>query len=367
MDADYRYSGAFHRSGGGEMRTVRAWFAKLAGAFRGDRAEQSFNEELESHLALHVADNLRRGMTPEEATRVALLKLGGRDATKEAYRDQRRLPVWDAALQDARLALRTMRRSPGLTAVAILTLALGIGANTAVFSIVNGVLLRPLPYRDPARLMYVFSSSPERGFPVGPMSPPDFREMRDRNRTLTSLSAYFNSASNLSGDFQAERLSGMVVSTEFFDTLGVRPLLGRTFRASEGVWGSHRVVILGESFWRARFGGRQDILGSVLRLDGDVCMVIGVMPASFYFMGEQQLWAPMAFKPGDNFDSHNNYFLSMVGRLKPEVTRERAGADLNAVMAGIAARQPENKGIGAGLIPFTEQVVGDVRRSLWVL
>jgi len=349
------------------MRAVRAWFAKLAATFHEDRAEHSLNEELESHLALHVADNLRRGMTPEEATRQALLKLGGRDATKEAYRDQRRLPVWDAALQDARFALRTMRRSPGLTGVAILTLALGIGANTAVFSIVNGVLLRPLPYRDPARLQYVFSSSPERGFPVGPTSPPDFRELRDRNRTFTSLSAYFNSAPNLSGDFQAERLSGMVVSTEFFDTLGVKPLLGRTFRANEGVWGSHHVVILSENFWRARFGGRPDILGAVLRLDGDVCTVIGVMPASFYFMGEQQVWAPMAFKKGDYLDSHNNYFLNMVGRLRPGATREQARADLNAVMAGIAARQPENKGIGAGLMPLSEQVVGDVRRSLWVL
>jgi len=349
------------------MRAVRGWFAKLTGAFGGDRAEQSLHEELESHLALHVADNLRRGMTPEEAARQALLKLGGRDATKEAYRDQRRLPVWDSALQDARFALRTMRRSPGLTGVAILTLALGIGANTAVFSIVNGVLLRPLPYRDPARLMDVYSSSPERGFPVGPTSPPDFREMRTQNRTLTSLSAYFNSALNLSGDFQAERLTGMVVSTEFFDTLGVKPLLGRTFRASEGVWGSHRVVILSEKFWRARFGGRPDILGAVLRLDGDLCTVIGVMPASFYFLGEQQIWAPMAFKPGDNFDSHSNYFLGMVGRLRPRTTREEARADLNAVMAGIAARQPENKGIGAGLIPLTERVVGDVRRSLWVL
>lgn len=264
------------------MRSVRAWFAKLAGIFQADRAEQSFAAEMESHLALHIADNLRRGMTPGEARRVALLKLGGRDATAEAYRDQRRLPVWGTIAQDARFALRTMRRSPGLTAVATLTLALGIGANTAMFSIVYGVLLRPLPYHDPARLMDVFSSSPSRGFPIGPTSPPDFREMRGRNRTLASLSAYYPAAVNLSGDVQAERLSGMVVSTEFFDTFGVPPLLGRTFRASEGVWGSHRVVVLSESVWRSRFAARADILGTSLRLDGEPFMVIGVMPASFH-------------------------------------------------------------------------------------
>ena len=349
------------------MRAVRAWLVKLLGLFQSDRAEQDFAEEMESNLALHIADNLRRGMTPEEARRAALVKLGGRDATMEAWRDQRRLPVWGTVAQDARFALRTMRRTPGLTAVAILTLALGIGANTAVFSMVNGVLLRPLPYRDPARLMDVYSASPSRGFPISPTSPPDFREMRAHNRTFASLSAYFGSTVNLSGDFQAERLSGMVVSTEFFATLGVQPLMGRTFRADDGVWGSHHVAILSENFWRTRFAGRRDIVGSVLRLDGDPCTVIGVMPASFYFMGEQQVWSPMAFRPGDNLDSHNNYFLSMVGRLKPGVTREQARADLDAIMAGIAARQPENKGIGAGLMPLTDKVVGDVRRSLWVL
>ena len=349
------------------MRAVRAWFARLAGLFQEDRAEQLLAEELESHLAMHIADNLRRGMTPEEASRVALLKLGGRDVTKEACRDQRRLPLWSTLAQDARFAFRTMRRSPALTAVAVLTLALGIGANTAVFSIVNGVLLRPLPYRDSARLMYVYSSSPSRGWPIGPTSPPDFREMRDHSRTLASLSAYFNAGVNMSGDFQAERISGMVVSTEFFDTLGVKPRLGRTFRKNDGVWGSNHVVILGENLWRARFGGRRDILGKVLRLDGEPSTVIGVMPASFDFEGPHQFWMPMAFRAGDNFDSHNNYFIQMVGRLKPGVSRERARADLNAIMAEIAARQPENKGIGAGLMPLTDYVVGDVRRSLWVL
>jgi putative ABC transport system permease protein len=349
------------------MRALRAWFAKLAGLFHADRAEQSLAEEIESHLALHIADNIRRGMTPAEAARVALLKLGGRDVTKEAYRDQRRLPVWSTMMQDARFALRTMRRSPGLTAVAILTLALGIGANTAVFSIVNGVLLRPLPYRDPSRLMDVYSSSPARGYPIDATSPPDFREMRDHTRTLASLSAYFNSGLNMNGDFQAERLSGMVVSTEFFDTLGVQSLLGRTFRASDGVWGSNHVVIVSERLWQTRFGGRRDIIGTVLRLDGDPCTVIGVMPKSFYFLHEQQIWQPMAFRPGDNLDSHDNYFINMVGRLKPGVSREQARTDLDAIMAAIAARQPENKGIGADLRPLTEKVVGEVRRSLWVL
>jgi putative ABC transport system permease protein len=349
------------------MRSVLSWFSKLAGIFSAHRAEQSFDEELQSHLELHIADNLRRGMTPEEARRVALLKLGGRDATKEAYRDQRRLPIVGTFLQDARFALRTMRRSPGLTAVAVLTLALGIGVNTAMFSIVYGVLLAPLPYHDPDALMSVYSSSPRRGYTAGPTSPPDFREMRDRNRTLASLSAYFNSAVNLSGDFQAERLSGLVVSTEFFDTLGVRPLLGRTFRTSEGVWGSHRAVVLSESFWRSRFAARPDILGAVLRLDGESWTVIGVMPASFYFRGEYQLWQPMAFRPGDVMDSHNNAFVRMVGRRKPGASRQQARTDLNAIMQDIAARHSENKGIGAGLMPLLEQVVGDVRRPLWVL
>jgi predicted permease len=349
------------------MRGVRAWFFRLAGIFGAGRTEQSFAEEMESHLALHIDDNLRRGMSPAEARRVALLKLGGRDLTRELYRDRRRLPAWDAFLQDARFALRTMRRSPGLTAVAVLTLALGIGANTAMFSVVDGVLLSPLPYRDPARLMYAFSSSPARGFPNYGTSPPDFRQLRDRNRTLVSLSAFYPSTVNLSGDFQAERLSGSVVSSEFFETLEVQPMLGRTFRPSEGKWGSHRVVVLSENFWRSRFAARSDVLGTILRLDGEPYTVIGVMPAGFYFDGEQQLWAPMAWRPGDVLDSHNNYFLNMVARLKPAVSRERARADLDAIMAEIAARQPENKGIGAGLIPLRNHVIGDVGRPLWVL
>ncbi|HUB83335.1 MAG TPA: ABC transporter permease [Bryobacteraceae bacterium] len=349
------------------MRAVRAWFAKLWGVFQRNRAEQSLAAEIESHLAMHIADNLRRGMTPAEASREALLKLGGRDVTKEAWRDQRRLPVWSTAAQDARFAFRTMRRSPALTAVAVLTLALGIGANTAVFSIVDGVLLRPLPYRDPARLMYVYSSSVARGWPIGPTSPPDYREMRDHTLTLASLSAYFNSGVNMNGDFQAERLSGMTVSTEFFDTLGVKPLFGRTFVPRDGVWGSNHVVILSETLWRTRFGGRSGILGTVLRLDGDPYTVIGVMPGSFEFQGAQQIWMPMSFRPGDNLDSHDNYFMQMAGRLKAGVSREQARTDLDAIMAGVALRQPENKGIGAGLMPLTEYVVGDVRRSLWVL
>jgi predicted permease len=349
------------------MKRLRVWCMRLAGLFNGNRAEQELADEMESHLALHIEANLEAGMTPAGARREALLKLGGMDLVKEQYRDQRRLPLVSAILQDARFALRTMRRSAGLTAVAILTLALGIGANTAMFSVVYGVLLRPLPYRDPARLVSPFSTSPSRGFQNFGTSPPDYRELRDRNQTLASLSAYYPAAFNLSGDLPAERLPGSVVSTEFFDTLGVQPMLGRTFRPEEGTWGSHHVVVISESLWKTRFAAREDIVGTALRLNGQTYRVAGVMPAGFYFPGEPKLWAPMAWRPGDVQDSHNNYFLNMVARLKPGVTIERAHADLDAIMGQIAVRFPENKGVGASVIPLDEAVVGDVRSALWVL
>ncbi len=191
--------------------------------------------------------------------------------------------------------------------------------------------------------------------------------MREHNHSLAGLSAFYSGHFNLTGAEQPELLPGDVVSAEYFKTLGVQPLLGRDFLPHEEQWGSHQVVIVSESFWRTHLNSDPAALSKTLTLNGEPYKIIGVMPARFYTWATKQLWVPMAWKPKDNFDSHNNYFLEMVGRLKPEVSQQQVYSDLNSIMLGIAQQFPENKGVGADLEPLRETLVGDVRPALMVL
>lgn len=178
---------------------------------------------------MQIEDNIRSGMNAAEARRQALIRSGGMAQSKELYRDQTRLPLIETVLQDLRYGARMLRKNPGFATVAILTLALGIGANTAIFSVVNGVLLRPLPYKDPSQLMFVFSTATAKGFQNFGTSPPDFRTLRAQNHSFTSLSAYYGTAVNLTGLQEPDRLAARLVSAEYFSTLGVLPFLGRSF------------------------------------------------------------------------------------------------------------------------------------------
>ncbi len=350
------------------MRSLRALALRLAALFGKRRQDSELAAELESHLALHIEENLRAGMSPEEARRQAILRLGGLEQTKEIYRDQQGLPVLETLFQDVRYGLRILRKNPGFTAVAIATLALGIGANSAIFTVVNSVLLRPLPYEDPERLMSVFGSAPSKGLPHFGASPPDFRAMRRQNHTFAGLSAYYQANFNVSGTDKPERLSVMVVSADYFTTLGVQPWLGRNFLPGEEKWGSHLVTIVSEGFWRTHLNSDPNLAGKTVHLDGEPYQIIGVMPSTFYTrQAKLQAWVPMAWKPNDNFDSHNNYFLNMIGRFKPGVSRPQAYADLNSVMSAIAQQFPENKGIGVDLQPLQEAWVGQARPALLVL
>ena len=266
---------------------------------------------------------------------------------------------------DLRYAARLMLKSPGFSLVAIITLALGIGPNSAIFSVVNAVLLRPLPYKDPGRLVAVYCSASDT--PHFGSSPPDFRTLRQQNRTLDSLSAFYTTAFNLAGDSQPERLLGLTVSAEYFRTFGVQPLMGRTFVPDDEQWGRHQVVALSEVLWRNRFHADPEIVGQTLRLNNEQYKVIGVIPKTFFTSAKTQLWAPMSWATKDIRNSHEAYFLDMAGKLKPNVTREQAVADLNAIMLWIAQQFPENKGIGADVQPLQETIVGNVRPALFVL
>ena len=349
------------------MRRIHSLWQRLIGLFTRENIETRIDQELESHVAMHTEDNVRSGMSTEEARRQALIKLGGMAQSQELYRDRSRLRVIDTLAQDIRYALRILRKNPGFTVVAVLTLALGIGANTAIFSVVNGVLLRPLPYENPGRLISIYDTAPSRGLQVFGASPPDFRKLRAENHTFTSLSAYASGVFNLTGTGEAERVQVEAVSPEYFTTLGLKPILGREFLPREEQWGSQHVVILSHGFWHTRFNDDRNISGKTLKLDGDVYNVIGVMPAGFFTQSQAQIWVPMAFAPKDPMDSHNNFFMNMVGRLKPGVTRQQAFSDLNSIMLGIVQQSPENKGISVDLRSFRDTWVGDARPALLVL
>lgn len=350
------------------MLWLRVLLSRVRGATKQAATQGDLNEELRSHLEMLVDEKTSHGIPAEEAQRQAILELGNRAQIQEACRDQAGLPFFELLLQDVRYCLRTLRRYPGFAATAIITLALGIGANTAIFSIVNGVLLRPLPYAHPEQLVSAFSTFKGLGnFLDGSTSPPDFRTLRARNHTLSGLSAYYASALNLTGREQPERLQSLVVSADYFSTLGVVPARGRNFVPGEEQWGSHHVAIVSDSFWRAHLNADRDLSGKTLKLNGEVYNVIGVMPADFYVERPIQLWLPMAWQPKDNADTHNNYFISMFGRLRPGVTQAQASADLNAIMFAIAQQFPENKGIGAAVRSFRDNWLGDVRPALMVL
>jgi putative ABC transport system permease protein len=270
-------------------------------------------------------------------------------------------------LQDLRYALRSLGKSPGFTVMAVLTLALGIGANTAIFSVVQGVLLKPLPYREAERLELVQTIQKE-GRQAWGTSPPDFYALRSQNHVFDDLASFYVQPSNLTGNPEPLRVPAMIVSSNFLNVFGVAPVLGRGFSAADEQWGSHRVVVLTDGLWRRRFGGDPAILGRVISVNSLPHAVVGVLPPKASFLGiNAQLFVPMAFAPADNLNTHNNYFLTMVGRLKSGATHARALADVNAIMEEIARQYPENKGLAVDVTPLRDALVGRARPAVLVL
>jgi putative ABC transport system permease protein len=332
-----------------------------------DRLERDMVQELDSHLQMHIDDNLRLGMSADEARREALVKLGGLEQVKETYRDRRGLPVVETALKDLRFALRLVRRSPGFSAVILITLAIGIGANTVMFSVVNTLLLRPLPYHQPERLTSVQTLNAARR--PSSTAPPDFFAYRAQNRSFEQLVAFYSRSYNLTGGSEPERLAITIVSTGFLPALGIPPAIGRGFVPQDEQWGSHRVAVLSHGLWQRRFGSRETVLGQPITLNGESFIVVGILPQDFSFLGmDAQMFVPMAFAPGDNMNSHSNYFLQMFGRLNVDVSREQASADLNAISRAIIEQLSINQGSSITVIPLRNVLVGsDVRRALLVL
>jgi hypothetical protein len=257
---------------------MRELFSRLKGFALRRRRDRQLDDEVEFHLAMLAEDYVRRGMKPEDARTAARRMFGGVTQVKEAYRDQRGLPVLDTFVQDARYALRTLRRTPGFTMAALLTLALGIGANTAIFSVVHAVVLRPLPFADPDRLV-VFGDSKADG--PGNIGYTTLHDYRARAGLLENVVAVRSWNPTLAADGDAERISAMRVSWDFFDMLGVRPALGRGFRREEDRPEQWRVLMISDGLWRRRFGSDPNVIDRTLRMNDRDYRIVGVLPAGF--------------------------------------------------------------------------------------
>ncbi len=269
-------------------------------------------------------------------------------------------------LQDLRYALRQIWKSPGFTTIAVLTLALGIGANTAIFSVVNAVLLRPMPYPNADRLLLLWSSAPSQGLPMFGSSPADYRVWRSDNHSFGNMGAFSNSGISMSLEGHApELLVSSAITANLFPTMGVQPFLGHGFSEHNEQWGEHRVAILSYGLWERSFGSDPNVIGRQVHLGGELYTITGVMPRDFrFFKRPVVIWTPLAFAPHDNMNTRNNHFVWVVGRLKSAVTPQQAASDLNVIAARIAKQFPENAGLGVRIQTFRDNLVGNVRPAL---
>jgi len=272
--------------------------------------------------------------------------------------------------KDILYALRGLRKRPGFTIVALLTLALGIGANTAIFSVVNAVLLRPLKFKDPDRLAIVWEDATFAGFPLNTPAPANFIDWKTQNRSFEDMAAVASSSFNLTGDGEPERVAAHSVTANFFPVLGVQPLLGRSFTNEEDRPGANKVALLSYQLWQSRYGAIHDIVNRTILLNGEKYTVIGVMPSSFQFLEKEiRLWVPLALDQ-EEMANRGGHYLTVVARLKPGVRMSQAQADMSTLMTHIAKDHPnetfEGK-LGAVVVSLRDQLVGDSRGPLLVL
>lgn len=346
------------------MRRLRASFLRLGWLWQRARRERELSDELQSHLQLHTEDNLLAGMSMEQARREALMKLGGVEQVKEEYRRRRDLFLLENVLQDVRYALRVLRKNPAFTCIAVLTLALGIGANSAIFSVVNGVLMKPLPYAQPERLVGIFLHTRE--LDRGVLGNADFLGLDQRQQAFEHVAAYSPSTLGfaLTGLGAPRMVPGTSATADFFAVLGVQPLLGRTFLPDEGKPGGPLSVVVSHHFWEEYLHSDPAAVGSNITLDGKNYTVAGVMPVGFQFGPLVDLWPVLQLQAPQG---RPPYWLFTIGRLKPGVSVAEASADASRIAKQVREQFPLSDENDAITVPLKELFVGEVSGALLIL
>ncbi len=334
--------------------------------FHKEKVEQEMDEELRGFLDAAVKEKMRSGMSQDEALRAARVEMGSLDTVKEEIRSSGWESTLETLWQDLRYGARQLRRNPGFTAVAVLTLALGIGANTAIFSVVDAVLLRPLPFRDPANLVQLFETESAPG--TYPLTGADYLDWQEQNQTLQGTSLFdWGESFNASGASEPERAYVVRTQANFFPLLGVEPLVGRTFLKGEDQAGRNSVAILSYGFWQQHLGGRKDAVGKDLDLNGEKYAVVGVMPAWFGVLGGADIWIPMDMS-GKNLGPRGQHQYRAIGRLKRGVPVAKARAELQTIAQRLEKQYPDtNEKVGAEVIPLKDQLVGGSQAELLIM
>jgi predicted permease len=363
------------------MPLLRNIASGIRSLFQKKRAERELDEELRGFMEIAAEESKKQGRSQKDALRTVRLERGSPEAAKERVRSAGWESLLETFWQDLSYGVRMLRKSPGFTVIAILTLALGVGANAAIFSIVNSVLLRPLPFKNPSSLVLLHEGFPSLGLSHMGFSPPDLAVFTREQKSFSAIGTFLNERVDISGQGEPDRVTVTRVSASLFPMLGARPTLGRIFTAEEDAPG-HQVAILSYRLWQSRYAGASDILGQRIQLDRQPYTIIGVMPRNFVFplagpdhnSSPAELWVPMAFTPGELQGWGGSYMPSVVARLRPGISLEEARAEAKSLAPAILGSYPgviQNILHGARLdisaFPFQEEVVGSVRTLLLVL
>jgi predicted permease len=359
------------------MKALRRFFQRLTSWTASARDEETLRTEFEEHIAMQTAENLRAGLSPVEARRQALLKFGSVESIKEIYRDQRGLPFMETLLRDTRHALRRLRRTPAFTAAVLLTLALGIGANTAIFGVIDSILIRPLAYPDAEALVGVWHTAPGRAAfgGISNLSPSMYFTYREENRTFQQFGVWNSGGASVTGVAEPEVLRALIVTHGVLDALDEKPLLGRWFSSADDTPGSPETVILTYGHWQGRYNGDRSILGRTMTINATPHTVIGVMPEQFRFQRDPVLILPARFDRSKV--NLGTFAYQGIARLKPGVTIAQANADLARMLEIWLRAWPPPPGFeragfqdfrfGPKVQPLKQEIVGDAGAALWIV
>jgi putative ABC transport system permease protein len=349
------------------MDWIRVALSRCRALFRGRRLNGELDEELRAHIELATEDNLRAGMSAEDARAAALRAFGGVTQTKETYRLLRSLPLVETLSNDLKFGVRQLLHSPAYALTAILTLALGIGATTAIFSVVKAALLAPLPYKDPGSIVAVWTTNPQQGASPFASSAADFAIWKQRSGVFEDLAPSYDNEQTLTGQGAPQLLIGYAVAANYLRILGVAPQLGRLYTDQEDVPHGPKVALLSDHLWRTTFHADAGVVNRAITLDGDTYTVLGVMPRGFEYPSTVEIWTPAAIA-ASSYDDFNNPYVRILGRLKPGISLAQAQKTLNSVEAQVAAAHPRtDSGNRVLLVPLREQLDGDIRKPLLIL